>query len=595
MLQQMRSMKMVVFWFVAIVFLVGFVFLSDGLHVGGGSGSNDASIAEVNGEKIQYEVYTRYVTQLAEMERQRFGREQLSTADYDRIETQAWDGLISEVLIKQEAAKMGLRAGDDEIVANLTQNPPAFIRQRFTDENGQFNQAAYQSAVNDPAFNWGPVEEYLRASLPSMHLDRMVRARAQVGEDEVRAEFARRSLRTKVHYAGISWPGIDLGGWTPSEAELRAYYDQHPERFARGETVTLEVIKAEKKPNADDLADAMDIAGQALEDVKKGDAFAEIAEIYSDDPSNARGGDLGWQLASTLPAPLGEAAGALAAGQTTGAITTDRGIVILHADSVRTGLRGTELRLRQVLVVPKASGETLDSLRSRALAAGELARKDFEGAARQLGATVTKLEPVEANGFLPGIGFSQRLIDWAFKAQPGDVSEPVGTDDAILIARLVSKNPKAPRPFEEVKDQAKYGAEEQAKKERARATVERVAAAVKSGMPFDAAVKAAGLKVEDPAPFMYYESVPGVGGANEFTAVAGTIAPGSTSGVVETPSGAYVLQVLSRDPFDEAAFQAQRQSEYQTLLQRRENAIYEAWLKDLRDHAAIKDHRRPRV
>ena len=595
MLQQMRSMKMVVFWFVAIVFLVIFVFGSGGLHQGQGGGPNDTSIAVVNGEKIQYEVYNRYVTQLAEMERQRFGREQLSTSDYDRIEAQAWDGLISEILIKQEAAKMGLRAGEEEIASNLTQNPPAFIRQRFTDESGQFNQAAFQSAVNDPSFNWGPVEEYLRSALPSLHLDRMVRARAQVGEDEVRAEFARRSLRTTVRYAGVAWPTIDLGGWTPSESDLRTYYDQHPERFARGETVSLELIKAEKKPSADDVADAMSQAEDALADEKKGDSFAEIAEIYSDDPSSSRGGDLGWQTPASLPAPLGDLASKLAMGQTSDAVHTDRGIVILHADSVRTGARGTEMRLRQVLIVPKASGETLDSLRARGLEAGQLAKKDFAAAARKLGAPVTKLEPVEANGFLPGIGFSKRLIDWAFKAQPGEVSEPVGTDDAILIARLVTKNAKSTRPFEEVKDQAKYGAEEQAKKDRARATIERVAAAVKAGTPFDAAVKAAGLKVETPAPFTFYESVAGVGGANEFTAVAGALAPGRTSGAVETPSGTYVLQAVSRDPFDDTAFQAQRQTEYQTLLQRRETAIYEAWMKDLRDHAAIKDQRRPRV
>src|SRR5262245_3283695 len=239
MLQQMRSMKMFVFWFVAIVFLVGFVFFGD-LNLNQMGQADQSTIAEVNGEKVSYEVYNRYVTQLAELERQRFQRDQLSTTDYDRIESQAWDGLVSELLVRQEARRLGLRAGDQEIVANLTQNPPQFIRERFTNESGEFDVAAFQTAVNDPTYNWGPDEQYLRSVLPSVKLDKMVRARAVVSEDEVRREYARRNLRNKVQYVGVQWPSIELGGWTPSDGEMRAYYDAHPERFTRGETVTLE-------------------------------------------------------------------------------------------------------------------------------------------------------------------------------------------------------------------------------------------------------------------------------------------------------------------------------------------------------------------
>ena len=43
---------------------------------------------------------------------------------------------------------------------------------------------------------------------------------------------------------------------------------------------------------------------------------------------------------------------------------------------------------------------------------------------------------------------------------------------------------------------------------------------------------AAGLEVQQPAPFNYYESVPSVGSANEFSAVASTLEPGKTSGII---------------------------------------------------------------
>ena len=592
MLQQMRSMKIFVFWFVAIMFLIGFVFLGD-LNLGQ-MGGGDATVAEVNGEKVSAEVYNRYVTQLAELERQRFQRDALTTTDYDRIEAQAWDGLVAELLMRQEARRLGLRAGDEEIVANLTQSPPQFIRQRFTDEQGQFDAASFQAAVNDPNYNWGPDEQYLRSVLPSLKLDKMVRARAVVAEDEVRREFARRSQRTTVRYAGVAWPSVDLGGWTPSDSEIRAYYDAHPERFSRGETVDLELIQVKKAPSAVDVADVRETAAEVLEEERAGDTFAELAEVYSDDASAARGGDLGWVAPDGLPEPMKAAALALQPGQTSAVLETERGFMLLHADSARAGSAGTELRLRQILLVPKASGETLDSLRAQVIETAQ-EHKEFNVLAQRLGVEVQKLEPVERHGFLPGIGFSKRLVDWAFAADTGAISDPIGTDDAILIARVIGKNDKGVRAFEEVRDQARYGAEEQAKRDRARAQVERVATAVRGGQSLDAAARAAGLTLEQPAPFSFHDNVPSVGGANEFTAVASALEPGTTSGVVETPTGAYVIEVVSRTPFDDATYQAERAATYQTLLSAREAQIYEAWLDDMRQRATIKDRRRPRV
>jgi peptidyl-prolyl cis-trans isomerase D len=155
MLQQMRQMKMFVFWFVAVVFVVGFVFLG-GLDIPKGR-SHDVNVAGViNGQKINYDVYNRYVTQYSEMEKQRFQRDELTQADYDRIDGEAWDGLVSDVLVNQEAKRLGIRAQDEDIVSTITQNPPEWIRQRFNDDKGQFDVAAFQQAVNDPTYDWGP-------------------------------------------------------------------------------------------------------------------------------------------------------------------------------------------------------------------------------------------------------------------------------------------------------------------------------------------------------------------------------------------------------------------------------------------------------
>jgi len=187
------------------------------------------------------------------------------------------------------------------------------------------------------------------------------------------------------------------------------------------------------------------------------------------------------------------------------------------------------------------------------------------------------------------------LVDWAFAAKPGDVSDPAGTETCFVIARLVAKTPKAARPFEDVKEQARFVLEEITKKERARAQMQRLLQRLQGGTAFADAARAEGLELHDPAPATYSEAIPGVGAANEFSAVAATLPPGATSGIIETSAGAYVLQVVSRDPFDDAKYQAERDSEYGRLANRREFEVFDAWLADVKKRAAITDRRPPRV
>ena len=595
MLQQMREMKIFVFWFVAITFVVGFVFLSDGLNVGQLQSTDANVVVDVNGQKVEYAAYSRYVNYYIDMERQQSQRDELSSAEYDRIEEQAWNDMITDLLMRQEADKLGIRAADEEIVETLTQSPPPWVQQRFQDENGRFDFAAFQAAINDPSYDWGPDERALRQELPKAKLQQMVRARATVSEEEVRQEFARESQKITARYVGIRLHEVDLGDWKPSEAETRAFYDQHPERFRRGETVTLDIVRVAKKPSPDDEADALDDANEVQEELRRGEPFATLAEAYSDGPTAPRGGERGWVRADQLEPALRDAATVLAPGGTSAAVRTETGFYLLHADSVRTVSGAQEIKLREILLVPKISPETLDSLRTRVTQAAEAAQKNFEGAARDLGVPVQRVESVEKLGFISGIGYAKRLVDWAFSAAPGAVSTPFGTDDAILVAKLVAKNPEGPRPFEEVSAQVPSAVLENQRKVVARQRLERVLERVRGGMALDVAARAEGLQSKEPAPFTFIDNVPDVGSRNEFSAVALALEPGKTSDVVETSSGAYIIQVVSREPFDDTAYQARRQALYQNLLGRRQMEVYQAWIEELRERATIDDRRSPRV
>jgi peptidyl-prolyl cis-trans isomerase D len=553
---------------VGVSFLVGFVFLSDGLQPGRGR-SNENIVGMVNGQAIGYEEYRFAVNQLADVERRRVEREELSTLDYERLEDQVWERLVNERLVRQEADRLGLHATDEEIVAQLTNDPPPAVRQLFVDEQGQFDIATYQRALNDPSFPWLQYEHLVR-----------------------------RELKNTVRYVGKLWSDVDLGDFEPAEADLRRFYDEHIDVYETGEQVVLEALRIEKSPSPEDRAELMGEARAMLGELEEGQVsdFGALAEIYSEDPSQTRGGDMGWTQRGFLPGPVEEATWRLEPGQRTEPIESERGLYIVQVDSVRTDDAGERmLYLRQLFLRSTPSTDTLDSLRVLAFEVAEAAKKDFEAAAAQYGISIERLQPARRSGLIPGFGYSQRVREWAFDAAPGSVGGPYANDDVSFVFRVAEKMEAAPLPFDEVESRVKSAFIQERKKVVARETLVAVHEALRAGATLAEAATMQGLQVEEPEPFTHYESVPGVGSANEFTALGYVLVPGQTSGVIETNLGAYIMELVARDEFDEEKYREARDSHYQSMIGRRATQIYEAWLQELNDRAEIIDNRRPRV
>ncbi len=600
MLRQMRSQRTMktIMWIVAAAFAIGFLFLGQGMNVGSGGGMQSNLAAVVNGLEIPYETYNSRVSQLAEMERARSSRDDLTSADYERLETQAWDGLITEILVQQEANRMGLRAEDSEVVAYLEGNPPPFVRQNFLDEQGNFDPQAFRAALADPNTDWRAAEQYVRSLLPSLKMQQMVAARATVSDAEVREEYARRSLRHTVRFTGQRWSDLPVEPTPPSDDDLRRFHQEHAVQWSRGEQVIVEVLRIDKKSSGEDQEELRRDAVEMLDELARGVTpdFAALATIYSEDPTASQGGAVGWVRRGFLPEVVDEAVWTLAVGQRTDPLMTELGLYVAQVDSHRTTTDGErELYVRQIVLRLQPSATTLDSLRTFAFRVAEDARGGFESAAAKHGLARETLQPISASIFIPGFGFSQRMHDWAFASAVSDVGGPFGNDETILVARVVEHRPQDTEAFEAVRERVLAAFQEQRRKDAARINLAAVAQRVQAGATLEDAARAGGLEVHGPEPFTYYETVPDVGGANEFTAVASSLVPGQTSGVVETTLGAYVVELLARDAFDANQYQEARESHYRSLMDRRVSALLQVWVADLRTTAKIEDRRGPRV
>ncbi len=119
---------------------------------------------------------------------------------------------------------------------------------------------------------------------------------------------------------------------TVPDEQVRAYYDNNPQFFQKPEQVKASHILIKVPEDADEEAQAKALA--TIEGLKariaSGENFSVLAQQYSDCPSKAKGGDLGFFTRNQMVPPFSEAAFALEPGQTSDIVRTRFGYHLIR-------------------------------------------------------------------------------------------------------------------------------------------------------------------------------------------------------------------------------------------------------------------------
>ena len=165
--------------------------------------------------------------------------------------------------------------------------------------------------------------------------------------EEMRQQYkleSQEALQKEVEKQGLVWEdftdqikrqllmreviGREVGSrMTVSGEDARKFFNEHKEKFASPEGVRLaEILVSADKHTP---AEVEQRTKEALDEIKSGQRFSDVAKKYSDDPSATDGGNVGFFKTGTLSSDIDAAIKKLDVNDTSDAVKTKYGNIII--------------------------------------------------------------------------------------------------------------------------------------------------------------------------------------------------------------------------------------------------------------------------
>ncbi len=237
---------------ILIIGMALFAFVISGVFTGNdfAGGKIGSTIAEINGEPISREDFTR---KLEQAQRQ-FGPNFSSTQLVNRV----YDQEIRGAILSQQFKKLGIDVESDQIVdfvksTGYAQDPS------FQDENGVFNPEVFKATIADwretnPLLydNWLEIEKQIMQSAKEQIYFNLIKA--GTGATLVEGEFDYKLTGDKVDFQYVRVPYASVPDSTiqVSKDEIAAYIKEHEDEFEQEKARDIRFVFFEEKASAAD-------------------------------------------------------------------------------------------------------------------------------------------------------------------------------------------------------------------------------------------------------------------------------------------------------------------------------------------------------
>ncbi|MBV8936703.1 MAG: peptidyl-prolyl cis-trans isomerase, partial [Alphaproteobacteria bacterium] len=533
---------------------------------------SDTVVATVGDHSIPAEELQTALRRALEQLSARFGSAiDLQQAKQLGLVDQTLAQLIDRSLIDQEVARLRLDISDDQIRNVITANPS------FKGSDGRFDRSLFGAVLAANNLTEDQYVALLRRDIPRNDLLHAVTAGVATPQPAVDLLYRYRNEKRTADILTLPTAGVaDVG--QPSEDELKAFYDKHPDLFRapeyRGFTLVsldpseiakgIEIPEAKLKEEYDQRQDELQIperrdveqilapseekAKEAVAALAAGKDWREVATTIAG--QNADTIDLGLMRREEMPSALGEAAFELPLDKPSDPIKTALGWHILRVVKIEPPVTQTFDEAKPKLEADLARQEAVDRIYKVANKADDaLAGGATLGdVAEKFGLKTTTVEAVDAGGHDPQnkpvslpVAASD-VLKLAFGTNEGQTSRVTETPDGAIFALHIDKiMPSEVKPLDEVKEKAVAAWQADQRREIAAKQAEELAAAVTPETRLATVAAAKGLKATTSPPFTRHpendSAVPPVLVGKLFAAKPGDVVTASDA------TGSYVAQL----------------------------------------------------
>ncbi|MFC1452291.1 SurA N-terminal domain-containing protein [Verrucomicrobiota bacterium] len=469
----------------------------------------------------------------------------LTPEENEDLRARVWRRLA----VLKKARQIGIETTDGELRDTIRQDPAFSV-------NGVFNQERYRNAVQTQLrVSVEIFEAYLRESLTTRKLMRVLESLTWIGPSEVRRRITSLTDGLRVEFAVIR-PGDLSVDPEVSDEQVRAFFDENQELFTEPEKRRVRyVVFAITNYLSDAEADYEDVVAYYNE---------HIEDYAATDVTNE----------TALPVPLDDVQGQIEA------------ILATNAAAFAAKDAATEF------VMALARDRYGNAM-------------SFDSAAATNGLTIFTSEYFAADQDVPGLGVGPEFNRTAFGLDRSDpdsyFSDALAADESVYVMAFEDGIEAAVPEFEGARERVLPLARSNAVHDAVLARVEEISEACEAnlaaGVAFSAAMADHGISVATSQPFSVYQGMVS-NDADYAEAILPnvlTLRQGELTDPIEFGGEVLLVYVAERSPGEFGLVQSLRPQLLSTLHSYRAGLLYDDWGDHLLSAASFEDYRSARA
>jgi parvulin-like peptidyl-prolyl isomerase len=391
-------------------------------------------VGSIDGEDVTYQEYSTAVDNYKKQLEQ--SGQTIDESQMDFVRDQVWEYIVAQKLMTKKNNEFGILVTDDEVRnALLGPNPPAQLTQQFKDSTGNFNRQAYEAALKDPRNKEYIIilEQQIKDQLINQKLQSYVAAAVTVSDAEAKDQYIKQSIKMKAGYVLIGANTIPDTNVKVSDADVKKYYDEHPDEFKQVASRKLKYVLFRKEPSQGDSI-AIQKNLEAIVTKVKGDttSFKSYVQIYSERPYSRDTVAL-----STIPQGVRDELVKGNKGEIYGPAATSEGYVVYKLiEKVKS--KSEQVRASHILV-RSTGNDNADLQKANDLYNQLIKGADFAALAKEKSDDGSKLQGGDLGWFGRG-QMVKPFEDAAFNGKIGVVQKPVKTQFGYHIIKTVDRS-----------------------------------------------------------------------------------------------------------------------------------------------------------